>query len=94
MKESDKLPESKLDKDLKTLKSSYGLLAVAERDCKQMKKFVQQWKHEGLYKHFSPSWEEFVQKEMGVSVGFIDIIVAAANVLEKYEDRKNGGDVN
>jgi len=90
--EANELPVSKLDNKLKTLKNS--LLWAAEQDCRQFVKFVQQWKHEELYKHFSPSWEEFVEKQLDKPVEWIDAMIAAANVLEKYEDKKNGGEVN
>jgi len=81
--ESNELPVSKLAEDLKSLRSS--LMWSAERDCRQFVKFVQQWKYEKLYQHFSPTWEEFVKKQLGKPLEWIELMVEGANYLNMYE---------
>jgi len=81
--EANELPASKLPNKLKTLKDS--LMWAAKQDCRQFVKFVQQWKYEKLYQHFSPSWDEFVEKQLGERLEWIELMVEGANLLDNYE---------
>lgn len=71
---------SKLPRRLKTLKEF--LVDAVEGDCRHFAKTMIEWRDEGIYKHFNPTWEGFLREHFDQPVEWIDHVIAGVAILD------------
>lgn len=81
--EATEVPTIALPDKLRGLKAC--LIEAVERDCRKFAKFVDQWKDQKLFEHFSPTWEEFVTTHLEKPVEWIELMVTGVAILDQIE---------
>ena len=77
---------SELPRKLKTLRE-YVFDSV-EYDCRNLAEKIHEWRDGELYRHFNPTWEEFVSTNFKQTPEWVDHVIEGLNLLDKSKPIK------